>query len=167
MYDRLTQSDIDKMQEEIDHRKLVVRPQILQEVREARAQGDLSENFEYYAARKAKGENDSRIAYLEDMIKTAILVEDTSGEGEVGLNKRVLVQIEGEKEPEEYKIVTSVRADSLNNRITADSPLGVALMGHKAGDEVHVTVNEQIGYDVRILEVKNTGEESEDVLKSF
>ncbi len=167
MYDRLTQSDIDKMQAEIDHRKLVVRPQILQEVKEARAQGDLSENFEYYAARKAKGENDSRIAYLEDMIKTAIVISDESGEDEVGLNKRVKVLIEGDKEAEEYKIVTSVRADSLRNLITEDSPLGKALMGHRAGETVHVTVNETIGYDAKILEVKNTGEEEEDALKSF
>ena len=167
MYDRLTQSDIDKMQEEIDHRKLVVRPQILQEVKEARAQGDLSENFEYYAARKAKGENDSRIAYLEDMIKTAIVVSDESKEDEVGLNKRVSVLIEGDKEPEEYKIVTSVRADSLRNLITADSPLGKAVMGHKAGETVHVTVNETIGYDAKIIEVKSAGEDEEDELKAF
>ena len=76
MYDRLTQSDIDKMQAEIDHRKLVVRPQILQEVREARAQGDLSENFEYHAARREKNQNESRIAYPEDMIATAIIIDD-------------------------------------------------------------------------------------------
>ena len=167
MYDRLTQSDIDKMQEEIDHRKLVVRPQILQEVKEARAQGDLSENFEYYAARKAKGENDSRIAYLEDMIKTAIVISDESEEDEVGLNKRVSVLIEGDKEAEEYKIVTSVRADSLRNLITADSPLGKALMGHRAGETVHVTVNETIGYDAKIIEVKSAGEDEEDELKAF
>ena len=74
MHDRLTKQDIEKMQEEIDHRKTVVRPQILKEVQEARAQGDLSENFEYHAARKAKGENDSRIRYLENMIKTAVLL---------------------------------------------------------------------------------------------
>ena len=167
MHDRLTQSDIDKMQEEIDHRKLVVRPQILREVKEARAQGDLSENFEYYAARKAKGENDSRIAYLENMIKTAILIEDESSEDEVGLNKRVVVRIDGERETEEYKIVTSVRADSLNNRITADSPLGRALMGHRAGDRIHVAVSESFGYDAEIVDVMNVGEEVDDVLKSY
>ena len=167
MYDRLTQSDIDKMQAEIDHRKLVVRPQILQEVKEARAQGDLNENFEYYAARKAKGENDSRIAYLEDMIKTAIVISDESGEDEVGMNKRVKVLIEGDKEAEEYKIVTSVRADSLKNLITEDSPLGKALMGHKAGETVHVTVNENIGYDAQIIEVISTGNDEDDTLKSF
>lgn len=167
MYDRLTQSDIDKMQAEIDHRKLVVRPQILQEVKEARAQGDLSENFEYYAARKAKGENDSRIAYLEDMIKTAIVISDESGADEVGMNKRVKVLIEGDTEAEEFKIVTSVRADSLRNLITEDSPLGKALMRHKAGETVHVTVNENVGYDAKILEVHAAEDGEEDELKSF
>ena len=166
MYDRLTQSDIDKMQAEIDHRKLVVRPQILQEVKEARAQGDLSENFEYYAARKAKGENDSRIAYLEDMIKTATVISDESGADEVGMNKRVKVLIEGDAEAEEYKIVTSVRADSLRNLITEDSPLGKALMGHKAGETVHVQVNETVGYDAKILEV-HAAEDEEDEIKAF
>ena len=166
MYDRLTQSDIDKMQAEIDHRKLVVRPQILQEVKEARAQGDLSENFEYYAARKAKGENDRRIAYLEDMIKTAIVISDESGADEVGMNKRVKVLIEGDAEAEEYKIVTSVRADSLRNLITEDSPLGKALMGHKAGETVHVQVNETVGYDAKILEV-HAAEDEEDEIKAF
>ena len=166
MYDRLTQSDIDKMQAEIDHRKLVVRPQILQEVKEARAQGDLSENFEYYAARKAKGENDSRIAYLEDMIKTATVISDESGADEVGMNKRVKVLIEGDAEAEEYKIVTSVRADSLRNLITEDSPLGKALMGHKAGETVHVQVNESVGYDAKILEV-HAAEDEEDQIKAF
>ena len=166
MYDRLTQSDIDKMQAEIDHRKLVVRPQILQEVKEARAQGDLSENFEYYAARKAKGENDSRIAYLEDMIKTATVISDESGADEVGMNKRVKVLIEGDAEAEEYKIVTSVRADSLRNLITEDSPLGKALMGHKAGETVHVQVNETVGYDAKILEV-HAAEDEEDQIKAF
>ena len=167
MYDKLTQSDIDKMKEEIEHRKLVVRPQILKEVKEARAHGDLSENFEYYAARKAKGENDSRIAYLEDMIKTAILIEDDSAEDEVGLNKRVVIRFEGETATEEYKIVTSVRADSLRNLITGDSPLGSALLGHKAGETVHVIVSDSVEYDVNIVEVKNTGEEESDTLKSF
>jgi transcription elongation factor GreA len=166
MYDRLTQSDIDKMQAEIDHRKLVVRPQILQEVKEARAQGDLSENFEYYAARKAKGENDRRIAYLEDMIKTATVISDESGVDEVGMNKRVKVLIEGDAEAEEYKIVTSVRADSLRNLITEDSPLGKALMGHKAGETVHVQVNETVGYDAKILEV-HAAEDEEEQIKAF
>ncbi|MCF0146539.1 MAG: transcription elongation factor GreA [Eubacterium sp.] len=167
MYDRLTESDIKKIKEEIEHRKLVVRPQILSEVREARAHGDLSENFEYYAARKAKGENDSRIAYLENMIKTATVIRDSSAEDEVGLNKRVIIRFPGETETEEFKIVTSVRADSLRNLITEDSPLGKALMGHHAGESVHVSVSADVQYDVEIVEIRNTGEEESDTLKAY
>ncbi|MCR4654295.1 MAG: GreA/GreB family elongation factor, partial [Eubacterium sp.] len=131
MHDRLTRSDIQKMQEEIDHRTLVERPRILKAVQEARAQGDLSENFEYYAARKANRENNSRINYLTKMIETAIIVEDRSAEDQVGLNKKVTVKFPDEEETETYKIVTSVRADSMEGRITPNSPLGRALMGKR------------------------------------
>ncbi|MDO4621834.1 MAG: transcription elongation factor GreA [Eubacteriales bacterium] len=167
MYDKLTKSDIEKLQEEIDHRKLVVRPKILKEVQEARAQGDLSENFEYYAARKAKGENDRRIRYLENMINTAIIVEDHSAEDEVGLNKKVTVRFEDEDEVEVYKIVTSVRADSLEGRITPNSPLGKALMRRKVGDVCRVKVNEQFSYNVIIEKIENTGEEETDKIRTF
>ncbi len=167
VHDRLTQSDIDKMQEEIDHRKLVVRKEAIEAVKEARAQGDLSENFEYYAAKKEKNQNESRIRYLENMIKTAIIVEDHSSEDEVGLNKRVTILAEGEEETEEYKIVTTVRGNSLNGLITPESPLGSALMGHKAGDTVFVKVNEKIGYNVTIQSIENTGEEETDTLRKF
>lgn len=163
MHDRLTQRDIEKIQEEIDHRKLVVRPQILKEVQEARAQGDLSENFEYHAARKAKGENDSRIRYLENMIRTAVIVEDRSAEGQVGLEKKVTIRFLDEDEEETYKIVTSVRGSSLNNLITPESPLGRALNGHYAGDTVHVEVASGSGYDVKILSVVRADDEEESI----
>ena len=71
MYDELTKQDIQKMEEEIEHRKLVVRRQALEAVKEARAHGDLSENFEYHAAKREKNRNESRIRYLQKMIKTA------------------------------------------------------------------------------------------------
>ena len=100
MNDRLTQSDLDKMQEEIDHRKLVLRPQLLVDVKDARAHGDLSENFEYKAAKKAKNQNESRIRYLEKMIKTARVIEDTSADDEVGINNQVTVWFEEDKEEE-------------------------------------------------------------------
>ena len=167
MHDKLTQSDIDKLQEEIDYRKLTLRPQILKEVQEARAQGDLSENFEYYAARKAKGENDSRISYLENMIRTAILVDESSEEGTVGLNKRVKVCFEDENDTEEFKIVTSVRASSMRGLITPESPVGRALMGHRVGDRVHVRVNDQVEYDVTVTGIEDVGEEESDTIRSF
>lgn len=163
MHDKLTKRDIEKMQEEIDHRKLVVRPQILKEVQEARAQGDLSENFEYHAARKAKGENDSRIRYLENMIRTAVIVEDHSGADQVGLEKRVVVRFPDEEEEETYKIVTSVRGNSLRGLITPESPLGRALMGHFPGDMVHVRLNENTGYDVQIVSVARADDEEENI----
>lgn len=154
MHDKLTKQDIEKMQEEIDHRKLVLRPQILADLKEARAQGDLSENFEYYAAKKARGENDGRIRYLENMIKTAIIVEDHSDADQVGLNKKVVIAFDGDDDDtEEYKIVTSVRGNSLEGRISPESPLGKALMGHRPGDKVHVHVNDNMEYDVVVKEV--------------
>lgn len=124
MYDRLTKKDIEKMQEEIEHRKLVVRKEALEDVKEARAHGDLSENFEYKAAKKFKNRNESRIRYLEKMVKTAIIVEDESKDDEVGMNDTVSIYIEEDDETEDYKIVTTIRSDSLSNLISIESPLG-------------------------------------------
>ncbi len=89
MGEKLTKSDVEKIQEEIDYRKLVVRKEAIEAVKEARAQGDLSENFEYYAAKKDKNKNESRIRYLERMLKTAQVISDESKEDEVGLNNTV------------------------------------------------------------------------------
>ena len=126
MYDKLTQSDIDKMMEEIEHRKLVVRRECLEAVKEARAHGDLSENFEYKAAKQDKNRNESRIRYLERMIKTAKIISDKSSSDEVGLNDTVEVYIPEDDETERYKIVTTVRGNSLKGLISIDSPLGKA-----------------------------------------
>ena len=167
MHDRLTQSDIDKMQEEIEYRKLVVRKKAIEAVKEARAQGDLSENFEYYAAKREKNQNESRIRYLANMIKTAVLVTDRSKEDEVGLNKRVKIYFEDDDETEEYKIVTAVRGNSLKGLITPESPLGAALMGHRAGDRVYVKISDRAGYYVEIRSIENTGEEATDELRKF
>ena len=167
MHDRLTQSDIDKMQEEIEYRKLVVRKKAIEAVKEARAQGDLSENFEYYAAKREKNQNESRIRYLENMIKTAVLVTDRSKEDEVGLNKRVKIYFEDDDETEEYKMVPVVRGNSLKGLITPESPLGAALMGHRAGDRVYVKISDRAGYYVEIRSIENTGEEATDELRKF
>lgn len=167
MHDRLTQSDIDKMREEIEYRKLVVRKKAIEAVKEARAQGDLSENFEYYAAKREKNQNESRIRYLENMIKTAVLVTDRSKEDEVGLNKRVKIYFEDDDETEEYKIVTAVRGNSLKGLITPESPLGAALMGHRTGDRVYVKISDRAGYYVEIRSIENTGEEATDELRKF
>ena len=113
MYDELTKQDIQKMEEEIEHRKLVVRRQALEAVKEARAHGDLSENFEYHAAKKDKNQNESRIRYLERMIKTAKVVSDVSKDDEVGINNTVEVYFEDEDETEVFTIVTTIRGNSL------------------------------------------------------
>ncbi|MEE8886730.1 MAG: GreA/GreB family elongation factor [Eubacteriales bacterium] len=167
MHDKLTRSDIKKMQEEIDQRTLVDRPRILKEIQEARAQGDLSENFEYYAARKANRENNSRINYLTKMIETAIIIEDRMDEDQAGINKRVTFSMPGRPNPITVKIVTTVRADSLEGKITPESPVGKALMGHRTGDICHVKVSDDIQYDLKILKVENPGEEASDTLRKF
>ncbi|MDE5892324.1 MAG: transcription elongation factor GreA [Acetatifactor sp.] len=167
MYDKLTESDIRKMEEEIEHRRLVVRPKLLEDVKEARAHGDLSENFEYYAAKKAKNQNESRIRYLERMIRTAQVISDQSAEDEVGMNNTVTVQMMDDGSVEKYRIVTTVRGNSLEGLISNESPLGKALLGHRVGDVVHVQVNDTIGYEVKITEIENTQDDDSVQLRSF
>lgn len=167
MYDKLTKNDIRRLEEEIEHRKLVVRKEAIAEVKEARAHGDLSENFEYYAAKRFKNQNESRIRYLEKMVKTARIIEDDSKEDEVGLDNTVTVYFVEDKEEETYKIVTSVRGDSVSNLITIESPLGKALMGHKVGETVSVKVNEQVSCDVVIKNIEKTKDEGKEGIREF
>lgn len=167
MKDNLTKSDIEKMKKEIEHRKAVVRHELLEHVKVAREQGDLSENFEYYAAKKEKNKNESRIRYLERMVRTAVVVDDTSKEDEVGINNTVTVEFIEDKEVETYRIVTTVRVDTFKNMISIDSPLGKALMGHKVGDVVTVVVNENVSYDVKITGLDKTSDDSNDEINKF
>ena len=167
MNNELTQKDIEKMEEEIEYRKLVVRKQAIEDVKEARAHGDLSENFEYYAAKRFKNQNESRIRYLERMIKTAVIVSDESAEDEVCMNNTVEVFFEEDGITEKYKLVTTVRGNSLEGLISTESPLGKALLGHKAGDRVYVEVNAGFGYYVVIKSIENTVDDGTDKLRSF
>lgn len=167
MHDELTQKDIKKMEEEIEYRKLVVRKQALEDVKEARAHGDLSENFEYKAAKQFKNQNESRIRYLEKMIKTAVVISEESAEDEVGMNNTVEVYFEEEDEVETYKIVTTVRSNSLKNLISRESPLGSALFGHKVGDRCQVRVNDEYSYYVTIRKIENTIDDGTDELRKF
>lgn len=171
MHNELTRKDIADMEAEIEHRKIVVRKELLDHVKEARAQGDLSENFEYYAAKKAKNENESRIRFLERMIKTARVIEDHTAKEEAGMNKTVKVRIceigaeDGDEET--YKIVTTMRGDSLKGLISIESPLGKALIGHKVGDRVRVSVSPDYSYEAVILSVEDTGLSETDVLRNY
>lgn len=160
---QLTKSDVKKIEAEIEERKLVIRPQLIGEVKEARAQGDLSENFEYYAAKKAKNENEGRIRYLEQMLKSAQVISDASGDDEVGLNNTVTLYFEEDKEEQVYKIVTSIRGNSLENRVSNESPIGKAVMGHKVGDRVAVKVNDDYSYYVQIRAIDKTTAEDDEI----
>ena len=166
VHEKLTASDVEKIQEEIEHRKLVIRKEALESVKEARAHGDLSENFEYKAAKQYKNKNESRIRYLEKMLKNAEIIEDHSRADEVGLNSVVQVYIPEDDETEEYKIVTSIRGSSLRGYISIESPLGKALLGHKVGETVSVKVNENYTYDVEIRNISKSTE-SGDKIRQF
>ena len=167
MREQLTESDIKKIREEIEYRKLVVRKEAIEAVKEARAHGDLSENFEYYAAKKDKNQNESRIRYLENMIKNARVVSDKSGSDEVGLNDTVTLYFEDDDEEEVYRLVTSIRGNSLKGLISIESPLGKAVRGHKEGDSVYVRLGENAGYSVVIKKIEKTGEDDTDRIRSY
>lgn len=166
-HEKLTEQDVKRLEEEIEYRKLVVRKEAIEAVKEARAQGDLSENFEYYAAKKDKNKNESRIRYLERMLKNAQIVSDTSKEDEVGLNNTVELYIEEDDVTETYKLVTSIRGNSLSGKISTESPLGRAIMGHKVGDRVTVKVSDDYSYDVVIRRIENTVDDGSDKIRSF
>lgn len=167
MYNELTENDIKKMEEEIEYRKLVVRKNALEAVKEARSHGDLSENFEYHAAKKEKNQNESRIRYLERMIRTAKIVTDESKEGEVGLNNLVDVYFEDDDETERFKLVTTIRGNSLEGRISTESPIGKAIFGHKVGDRVYVEINEKQGYYIIIKNIEKIPDDDSDPIQKF
>ena len=167
MGEQLTRSDVKKIKEEIEYRKIVLRKELLEDVKEARAHGDLSENFEYHAAKKEKNKNESRIRYLERMIKTAKIVSDESKEDEVGLNNTVHLYFEEDDEVEVFKLVTTVRGNSLKGLISTESPIGKAILGKKAGDRVFIRVSGDAGYYVVIKEIENTVDDGSDQLRSY
>ena len=164
MYDELTEVDIKKMREELDHRIRVLRAQLIEEVQTARAFGDLSENFEYKCAKQAKNRNDSRIRYLERMIRTARVIEVKGGADTVGLFDSVTIYNELVKREMTIRIVTTLRQDALKGLVSKESPVGKALLGHRAGDRVQVEVDPQTKYFVEIRAIeKGTDDESLDI----
>ena len=154
MHDELTSVDIKKMQEEIDYRELELRPKLIEDVQTARAFGDLSENFEYKAAKQAKNRNDSRIRYLKRMIASAVVIDASSRDDEAGLFDRVTLYYEDEGEEETIVIVTTLRQNSRLNLISKESPLGKAVLGHKIGERVFVPVGERDGYWAEIRRIE-------------
>ena len=161
MHNELTRKDLELMRQELEYRRLVLRPQLIQAVKEARAFGDLSENFEYKAAKQEKNRNDSRCRYLENMIRTAVVVSEESAEGTVGLYDRVTLYVEEDDEEIVCQIVTTMRQDALNGRVSKESPVGRAVLGRRLGDRVTVQVNDSYSYDVVIRAIEpgeDTGE---------
>lgn len=152
LHNYLTEEAIDKLKAEIEHRKVVIRHKILEDVKEARAHGDLSENFEYKAAKRERGINESRIRYLERMIKTAKIIKDNTSEDEVGLGKVVSVRFLAEDEIEDFTLVTTVETDLMNNMISIESPLGSAIYKHKIGEEILIQSPEG-EYSIRIEKI--------------
>lgn len=167
MREQLTKSDVKKIEEEIEYRKLVVRKQAIEAVKEARAHGDLSENFEYHAAKKDKNKNESRIRYLERMLKTAEIVSDVSREDEIGINNTVTVYFEEDDEEQIFRLVTSIRGNSMKNLISTESPIGKAILGHKVGDRVKIKVNENYSYYIVIKQIENTPEDENDKIRGY
>ncbi len=167
MYDKITLKDVKRMEEEIEYRKLVVRKEALEDVKVARAHGDLSENFEYKAAKQYKNQNESRIRYLERMIKTAQIIPEDSNSDEVGLNDRVTIYYPDDEEEELVKIVTTVRSNSLNKKISIDSPLGKAILHHKVNDTVTVKVSDTCSYNVIIRNIEKLEDNGEDELRKY
>ena len=161
MHNELTQKDIELMRQELNYRRTVLRPKLIEDVQTARAFGDLSENFEYKAAKRDKNRNDSRCRYLENMIRTAVVISDQSGDGTVGLYDRVTFYAEEDDETVTCQIVTTMRQNALENLISKESPVGKAVLGRRVGDRVTVQVNDSYSYDVVIQAIEpgeDTGE---------
>lgn len=159
MHNKLTKKDIELMRQELDHRRIVLRPKLLEEVKVARAFGDLSENFEYKAAKQEKNRNESRIRYLENMIRTSQVVEETPAGDGAALYDKITVSMPGGKVAA-YQVVSTMRADPLHGLISLESPVGKALLGRKPGDKVHVQIDEKFGYNLEILSLEKGQDES-------
>lgn len=163
MYNELTEKDIKKMQEEIDYRIQVLRPKISKEVIEARELGDLSENAEYRAARREKGQNERRIEFLRAMIKTAKIIDPSSKPDEIGMFDKVDIYFEDDDETETFELSTTMRTDAGKNIVSKESPFGRAIMGKKVGDRILIKVNPEYSYYIVIKAIKKCYEDDVDV----
>lgn len=167
MHDKLTKKDLELMKEELDHRRIVLRPKLLEDVKVARAFGDLSENFEYKMAKQEKNKNESRIRYLENMIRTAHVISEGSKNGGVALYDKVTVYLPEDGETEELQIVTTMRKDPLHGLISLESPVGKALLGKQVGDIVHIQVDESYGYDMVIRAIEKGADDGSVPLNTY
>ena len=167
MYDELTEVDIQKMKDEIDYRTLQLRPKLIEEVKVARGFGDLSENFEYKAAKREKNRNDSRIRYLQRMVDTAKVISDHSSGDVVGLFDKVVIYIPDDDEEQTIRLVTTLRQNALEGLISKESPLGKALLGRRVGERFHIQVNDRYGYDAVVRAIQKGQDDGSVPLSSF
>ena len=167
MHDELTKNDIKKMQEELDYRRLELMPQLIEEGKRTRAFGDLSENFEYKAAKQAQNKNRSRIRYLEGMIKSAKVIDDRSKADEVGLFDKVEIFMPEEGDTEIIQVVTTVRCDPRKGLISKESPFGKQVLGKKVGDRFTVQVNESYSYVAEIRSITKTEDDGSAPLMQY
>ena len=167
MHDELTVSDLKKMQEEIDYRVQVLRPKLIEDVQTARAFGDLSENFEYKCAKQDKNRNDARIRYLQRMIKTARIIDDTSTDDTVGLHDSVEIFMENIGKQRTIRMVTTLRQDALKGLISKESPVGQAVMGRRAGERVYVDMGGGKGYWLQIISIEKGKDDDSIPIGSF
>ena len=167
MYDELTKVDIEKMKAELEHRRLELRPKLIEDVQTARAFGDLSENFEYKCAKQEKNRNDSRIRYLQRMIKTARIIDDRSGQDTAGLYDTVEIFMENTGKSRKIQLVTTLRQDALKGWISKESPVGRAVMGRKAGDRVYVDMGSGKGYYLQIRAIEKGTDNGDIPIGSF
>ena len=154
MHDELTKEDLRKMQQELDYRRLELMPELIEEVKRTRAFGDLSENFEYKAAKQAQNKNRSRIRYLEGMIKTARVIEDKSDADSVGLFDKVEIYMPEDDETDVIQVVTTVRCDPRRGLISKESPFGKTVLGKKVGDRFTVQVSDTYSYEAVIRSIE-------------
>lgn len=165
--EQLTKADIKRIEDEIEHRKMVVRPAALRALKDARALGDLSENFEYHVAKRENNMNNSRIRYLEKILRYAVVIEEDEDENRVGMNNTITVYFEEEDETETFRIVTSIRSDSRRGLISNESPLGKAMMGHAVGDRIEVRADGIEPYHIIIRSLDKTGESDDDAIHQY
>ena len=167
MYDELTRQDLQKMQEEIDYRVQVLRPRLIEDVQTARAFGDLSENFEYKCAKQEKSRNDSRVRYLQRMIKTARVIEDRSRADTAGLYDTVEILMENTGRTRKIQLVTTLRQDALKGLISKESPVGKAVLGKRAGDRVQVDMGGGRSDWLKILSIEKGTDDGSIPIGSF
>ena len=165
--ERMTKADIEKIEAELEHRKVDLRWKIAEAIRDAAAQGDRSENFEYYAAKRERSQNESRIRYLERLLKDAEVITDETAEDEVGLDSEVELYFPEQDMSRTVKLVTSIRGDSLHDYVSVEAPLGKALTGHREGERVRVTVDSGFSYEVEIRHIRKHVDESGDRIRSY